>query len=97
MPPEHSLPAVIAPCPSWQETRRMMTFYVGTAILLPSLLRPDLSAMQSSPVEKPQSRMSTSRHDSGSHPSLFGPGELTVTPLTVTFVQSTGWITYIGD
>ena len=40
--------------------------------------------------------MRTSVDDSGSQPSLLGPSETTVTPRTVTFRESTGWITHIG-
>ena len=53
--------------------------------------------MQSSPVSNVQRSISTSRHDSGSQPSLFGPWLRIVTPRTVTFVQSTGWISHIGE
>ena len=53
--------------------------------------------MQSSPVSNVQPSMSTSRHDSGSQPSLFGPWLLMATLRTVTFVQSTGWISHIGE
>ena len=55
-------------------------FSLGTPIRRPSALRPDLMAMQSSPVSNMQFSMSTLRHDSGSQPSLFGPWLLTVTP-----------------
>ena len=54
-------------------------------------------AMQSSPVSKTQSSMSTSREDSGSQPSLFGPWLAIFTPRTVTFVESTGCISHIGE
>ncbi len=63
----------------------------------PSALRPDLTAMQSSPVSKKQPSMSTSLHDSGSQPSLFGPCVAMWTRRTVTFVQSTGLISHIGE
>ena len=42
------------------------------------------------------SSIRTSVEDSGSQPSLFGPEETTVTPRTVTFRESTGWMTHIG-
>ncbi len=54
-------------------------------------------AMQSSPVSNVQFSMSTSRHDSGLQPSLFGPWLSTVTPRMVTFSQSTGLSTHIGE
>ena len=72
-------------------------FSVGTLTRRPSALRPDLIAMQSSPVSKWQSSISTSRHDSGSQPSLFGPWVAMRTLRTVTFVHSTGWISHIGE
>ena len=62
----------------------------------PSALRPDLSAMQSSPVSNRQSSINTPRHESGSQPSLFGPADRTVTRRTVTLVLSVGCITHIG-
>ena len=72
-------------------------FSLGTPIRRPSALRPDLIAMQSSPVSNVQFSMSTLRHDSGSQPSLFGPWLLTVTPRIVTFSQSTGLRIHIGE
>ena len=60
-------------------------------------LRPDLIAMQSSPVSKVQPSISTSAEDSGSQPSLFGPWLDMVTPRTVTLRQSTGCISHIGE
>ena len=72
-------------------------FSIGTFRRRPSSLRPDLIAMQSSPVSNVQRSISTSEHDSGSQPSLFGPWLLMVTPRTVTFVHSTGWISHIGE
>ena len=53
--------------------------------------------MQSSPVSKVQRSISTSRHDSGSQPSLFGPWLRMVTPRTVTFEHRTGLISHIGE
>ena len=76
-PPEISLPMVTPPCPSFIVQSRMITFSTGTLTRRPSSLRPDLSAMQSSPVSKAQRSISTSRHDSGLQPSLFGPWLLT--------------------
>ena len=96
-PPDISLPITTPPCPSFIVQLRMTTFSIGTARRRPSSFRPDLIAMQSSPVSNVQPSMSTSRHDSGSHPSLFGPWLLTATLRTVTFVQSTGWISHIGE
>ena len=72
-------------------------FSLGTFTRRPSALRPDLIAMQSSPVSNTQRSMSTSRHDSGLQPSLFGPSLEIFTPRTVTFSQSTGWISHIGE
>jgi hypothetical protein len=69
---------------------RMTIFSEGTSSRRPSLLRPDLIAMQSSPVSNTHPSMSTSREDSRSQPSLLGPWEETVTPRTVTFTQSVG-------
>ena len=72
-------------------------FSLGTPMRRPSALRPDLMAMQSSPVSNVQFSISTSRHDSGSQPSLFGPWLSTVTPRIVTFSQSTGLRIHIGE
>ena len=54
-------------------------------------------AMQSSPVSKSQSSISTFSHDSGSHPSLFGPWLCIFTPFMVTFSDSSGWISQNGE
>ena len=72
-PPEISLPIVTPPWPSRISQLRTMMFSLGTFTRRPSALRPDLIAMQSSPVSNAQRSISTSRHDSGSQPSLFGP------------------------
>src|SRR3954463_444417 len=96
-PPEISLPIVTPPCPSRITQRRTTIFSEGSPPRLPSLLRPDLMAMQSSPVSKVHPSINTSRQDSGSHPSLFGPCETISTPRTVTLVQSRGWISHIGE
>ena len=95
--PETSLPTTTPPWPSFIVQPRMMKFSEATPTRRPSLLRPDLMAMQSSPVSKTQFSMSTSRHDSGSQPSLLGPWETMLTPRTVTLVQSTGWISHMGE
>ena len=65
----------------------------------PSALRPALIAMQSSPVSKKQLLISTSRQDSGSQPSVFGPSPDTWTcrSFTVTLVQRTGCTCHIGE
>src|SRR4051794_39486064 len=96
-PPEISLPIVTPPCPSFISQPRTIIFSVGTPILRPSSLRPDLIAMQSSPVSKEQFSTSTSLHDSGSHPSLFGPCEEIRTFRTVIFSERTGCISHIGE
>jgi hypothetical protein len=52
--------------------------------------------MQSSPV----SNIALDQHVAarfGSQPSLFGPWLRMVTPRTITFLQSTGWISHIGE
>ena len=96
-PPDTSLPITTPPCPSFMEQLRMTTFSIGAARRRPSSFRPDFSAMQSSPVSNVHPSMSTSRHDSGSQPSLFGPWLLTTTSRTVTLRHSTGWISHIGE
>ena len=68
----------------------------GAASRRPSALRPDLMAMQSSPVSKTAFSTRTSVEESGSQPSLFGPDETTVTPRTITLRDRTGWMTHIG-
>src|SRR5258708_24294730 len=75
----------------------------GTLTRLPSAFLPALIAMQSSPVLKSQSLISTSVHDSGSQPSVLGPDSRLMLPpvivifCTVTLVQSTGWTCHIGE
>lgn len=97
-PPEISLPITTPPCPSFiVELRTMMFSERRCPIRRPSSFLPDLMAMQSSPVSKMQFSISTSLEDSGLQPSLFGPWLTTVTPRTVTFVQSTGLISHIGE
>src|SRR3954451_20638469 len=71
--------------------------WLGTATRRPSALRPDLMAMQSSPVSKEQLVITTMRLDSGSQPSLLGPCEDTVTPSTSTWSDRVGWISHIGE
>ena len=73
MPPLISLPSTTPPWPSFIVQPRTTIFSLGTPIRRPSALRPDLIAMQSSPVSNVQFSISTSRHDSGLQPSLFGP------------------------
>ena len=53
--------------------------------------------MQSSPQLNVTPSMSTRSQDSGSHPSVFGPDELTVTPSTVTFVHRFGFMCQNGE
>ena len=62
-------------------------------------MRPALIAMQSSPVSKKQLLINTSRHDSGSQPSVLGPSTdaWMCRSLTVTLVQSTGCTCHIGE
>src|SRR5437016_3844028 len=74
-----------------------MMFSLGLPIRRPSAFRPDLIAMQSSPVSKTQFSISTLRHDSGSQPSLFGPWLLIFTPRIVTFSHNTGFNSHIGE
>src|SRR5215469_14827557 len=81
----------------------MMMFWDGLLMRPPSAFLPDLMAMQSSPVEKLQSLISTSVHDSGSQPSVFGAdSRLALAPVivilwTVTLLQSTGWTCHMGE
>ena len=60
MPPETSLPIETPPWPSFIWQSRMMMFSLGTLMRRPSALRPDLIAMQSSPVLNTQLLISTS-------------------------------------
>src|SRR3984885_8314044 len=96
-PPEISLPTVTPPWPSFIRQLRMTMFCEGIPNRRPSAFLPDLMAMQSSPVLKKQFSTSTSVEDSGSHPSVFGPKLLMVSPRTVTFVHSTGCTCHIGE
>jgi len=56
-----------------------------------------LIAMQSSPVLKWQSSISTPWQLSGSQPSVFGPSASMVSPRTITLSQSTGCTCHIGE
>ena len=94
--PLTSLPIVTPPWPARIRQPRTTIRSEGAASRRPSALRPDLIAMQSSPVSNTASSISTSVEDSGSQPSLLGPAETTVTPRTVTLRESTGWMTHIG-
>ena len=96
-PPEISLPMVTPPCPSFITQSRMTMFSTGTLTRRPSLLRPDLMAMQSSPVSNVHRSIRTSRHDSGLQPSLLGPWVTIVSPRTVTFLHSTGCTSHMGE
>ena len=96
-PPEISLPMVTPPWPSIMSQSRMITFSIGLCSRRPSALRPDLSAMQSSPVSNEHFSIRTSRHDSGSQPSLLGAWLLIFTPRTITLPHSTGFSSHIGE
>ena len=74
-----------------------MIFLEALPALRPSAFLPLLMAIQSSPVRKRQSSISTSSHDSGSQPSPFGPSFTIVHRRTVTFLDSTGCATQKGE
>src|SRR3569833_140643 len=76
---------------------RMIKFADGTFTRRPSVLRPDLIAMQSSPVSNRHFSINTSRQLSGSQPSLFAPCETISTPRTVTLVHNRGCNSHIGE
>src|SRR6185437_6253371 len=95
--PEISLPIAVPAWPSRIVQLRMIKFSHGTFTRRPSLLRPDLMAMQSSPVSNKHFSIKTSLQLSGSQPSLFGPCEKISTPRTVTFVHSNGCNSHIGE
>src|SRR5438128_513747 len=97
IPPETSLPIDTPPWPSFMLQLRTIRLLHGTFTRRPSAFLPDLIAMQSSPVLNVQFSMSTSVHDSGSHPSLFGPCVSISTLRIVTFRQSTGFSSHIGE
>src|SRR5436189_930529 len=90
MPPVSSLPSVIAPHGPSNRLFQMTTFCVGVCSRRPSVSRPDLIAMLSSPARSVLFLMTTWSQDSGSQPSVFEPAWLVVTPSTVTFAQSVG-------
>src|SRR5690242_1462269 len=89
-PPDDSLPMLTPPCPSFILQFCTIRFSHGLLTRRPSALRPDLIAMQASPVSKVHPSISTSVHDSGSQPSLLGPWLLMLTLRTVTFFDNTG-------
>src|ERR1039458_1715170 len=95
--PEISLPMAVPAWPSRIVQSRMIRFTDGTPMRRRSSLRPDLMAMQSSPVSNRHFSISTSRQLSGSQPSLFAPCETMSTPRTMTLVQSTGLISHIVE
>ena len=95
-PAEASLPIVRAPWPVVKRQDSMRMLRDGRPTRRPSSSRPDLMAMQSSPVVNEQPVMTTFSQESGLQPSLFGPRESTVMPRTSTSVQKTGCTTHIG-
>src|SRR5690349_18142479 len=97
IPPETSLPIDTPPCPSAIVQLRIIRLLDATLTRRPSALRPDLMAMQSSPVLKVQFSISTSVEHSGSQPSLFGPCVSMLTFRTVTLRHSTGLSSHIGE
>ena len=102
-PPEIWLPMVTPPWPSLMWQPWMTMFWEGTRNRRPSAFLPELMAMQSSPVSKSQSLMSTSAQDSGSQPSVLGAesrlglAPVIVIPRTVTLEQSTGCTCHMGE
>ena len=72
-------------------------FFDGILRSRPSRLRPLLMAIQSSPVSKKQSSMSTRSQHSGSQPSPLGPSLIIFTRRTVISVEWSGWITQKGE
>jgi hypothetical protein len=70
----------------------MMTFSLGRLTLRPSWSRPALMAMASSPATSVLFWMRTFVDDSGSQASVCEPELLVVTPSTMTFFDSVGWI-----
>src|SRR2546427_5505696 len=89
-PPLSSLPQARKPYGPSAWHPRTTTLRQGAARRRPSSSRPDLRAMSSSPEANVHRRITNRAHDSGLHPSLFGPGSLVVTPSMVTSVQSVG-------
>ena len=57
-PPEIWLPTTTPPWPSFMRQLRIRMFCDGVARRRPSALRPEFTAMQSSPVSKEQSSIS---------------------------------------
>lgn len=72
-------------------------FSDGTFILRPSLLRPDLIAMSSSPELNVTPVIKTSLQDSGSTPSLFGPKLLVVRDNTKHEFNQTHYLTPVKN
>src|SRR3954471_1123229 len=98
-PPEHSLPTQIAPRLLKTNVQSSITMcWEGTLTRTPSTSRPDLIAMQSSPVSNVQPTMCTSLQHSGSTPSLLPPPPrvLSLTLRTVMLLDSTGCTAHIG-
>ena len=79
------------PWPLAKSQFSITTSWQGTPTRRPSVSRPALMAMQSSPVSNVTFRITTPAQDSGSQPSVFGPEELIVSPSTVTFRQRLGF------
>src|SRR2546427_1775106 len=73
-PPLSSLPQARKPYGPSAWHPRTTTLRQGAARRRPSSSRPDLRAMSSSPEANVHRRITTRSHDSGLHPSLFGPG-----------------------
>src|SRR5574344_505980 len=96
-PPVISLPTTTPPWPSAIVHPRIIIFSLGRFHNLPSALRPLFIAIQSSPVWKKQSSMSTLLQDSGSHPSPLGPSLAICTRLTVLFWLNNVWRTQKGE
>ena len=96
-PPLISEPITTPPCPFFISQLRMMMFLAGMLRSRPSRLRPLLMAMQSSPVLKKQSSISTRSQHSGSQPSPLGPSLIIFTRRTVMSVECRGWMTQNGE
>ena len=96
-PPEISLPITTPPCPAFIVQSWISTCSTGLLRRRPSALRPDFSAIQSSPVSNRQCSISTRRQDSGSQPSELGPCDTTLTWRINTSSDNTGFITQNGE
>jgi hypothetical protein len=96
-PPDISLPMATPACPSRIVEPRTMMFSTGRATRRPSSLRPDLIATQSSPTSNTQFSIRTSFEESGLQPSLLGPWLTISRPRTITFSESTGCTSHMGD